>query len=88
MELVWAWNWFGPGTIQPNDIGIVSRLQDRDYIYIKRDGLESSEVGGFHWECFRKADATQEDRLETVYSVSTESILIRQRAVIPRRRYL
>jgi hypothetical protein len=57
-ERAQGWSWFGPGTIQPNDIGIVSRLQDRDYIFFKRDGLESSEVGGFHWECFRKADAT------------------------------
>jgi hypothetical protein len=53
-----GWSWFGPGTIQPNDIGIVSRLQDNDYLYIKLSDSDpdSEEVGGFHWECFRKAD--------------------------------
>ena len=51
-----GWSSFGPGTIQPNDIGIISRLQDRDYIFIKRDGADLPEVGGFHWQCFRKVE--------------------------------
>jgi hypothetical protein len=51
-----GWSWFGPGTIQPNDVGIVSRIQDKNSIYITRNGLADSEVGGFHWTCFRKVD--------------------------------
>jgi hypothetical protein len=51
-ERAQGWSWFGPGTIQPNDIGIVSRLKDRDYIYM-RIGPDSPEVGGFHWQCFK-----------------------------------
>lgn len=52
-ERAQGWSWFGPGTIQPNDVGIICRLESHEYVYIKResDGLE---VGGFHWECFRK----------------------------------
>jgi hypothetical protein len=49
-ERAQGWSWFGPGTIQPNDVGIVSRIQDRDYVYIKRS--DDSEVGGFYWSCF------------------------------------
>ena len=57
-ERAQGWSWFGPGTIQPNDVGVVTRIEDNAYLYIKRIGSDSDspEVGGFHWECFRKAD--------------------------------
>jgi hypothetical protein len=57
-ERAQGWSWFGPRTIQPNDIGVVSSVQDSDYLYIKRIGEDpgSPEVGGFHWQCFRRAD--------------------------------
>jgi hypothetical protein len=53
-----GWSWFGPGTIQPNDVGVVSRVQNDAYLYIKRTeaDADSPEVGGFHWECFRKVE--------------------------------
>jgi hypothetical protein len=51
-ERAQGWSWFGPETIQPNDIGVISRITDRDYLYIKRD--DGREVGGFHWECFNR----------------------------------
>jgi hypothetical protein len=53
-----GWSWFGPGTIHPHDVGIVSRLEDRDYVYMKQVDTDpdSPEVGGFHWECFRKVE--------------------------------
>jgi len=57
-ERAQGWSWFGPGTIQPNDVGVVCRIEDNAYLYIKRigSGTDSSEVGGFHWECFRKVE--------------------------------
>jgi ATP-dependent exoDNAse (exonuclease V) alpha subunit len=55
-ERAQGWSWFGPGTIQPNDIGIISRIQDRDYLYIKciDSSPDGKEVGGFYWSCFRQ----------------------------------
>jgi len=53
-----GWSCFGPETIQPDDIGIVSRIQNDAYLYIKliADHPDSPEVGGFQWQCFRRAD--------------------------------
>jgi len=49
-ERAQGWSWFGPGTIQPNDIGVIARIEREDYIYIEND------LGGFHWQCFRATD--------------------------------
>lgn len=56
-ERAQGWSWFGPGTIQLNDIGIVRRIKDQNYLYITQTNCAESssvEVGGFHWECFER----------------------------------
>jgi hypothetical protein len=55
-ERAQGWSWFGPGTIQPNDIGVVSRIEDKTQIFIRRDlsTPDDKEVGGFYWSCFKR----------------------------------
>lgn len=50
-ERLSGWSWSDETTIRPNDIGVVSRVTELDYIYIKRD--DGRDVGGFHWQSFQ-----------------------------------
>jgi hypothetical protein len=46
--------WIGPTFekvhLKPGDSGVVTRIKDGMYIYL------DNERGGFHWECFKRAN--------------------------------
>ena len=46
----WAWSSFDRLRLKPGDIGVVSRIDKDMYLYLDDDR------GGFHWECFAKAE--------------------------------
>ena len=46
----WAWSSFDRLRLKPGDVGIVTRVDRDTYLYLDDDR------GGFHWECFKKAD--------------------------------
>jgi hypothetical protein len=46
----WEWSSFDRVRLKPGDAGVVTRIENEDYLYLD-DGR-----GGFHWECFKRAD--------------------------------
>jgi len=45
----WRWVTFERVRLKPGDVGIISRIEREDYVFLD-DGR-----GGFHWECFKRA---------------------------------
>lgn len=45
----WAWATFERINLKPGGVGIISRIEREDYVFLE-DGR-----GGFHWECFKRA---------------------------------
>lgn len=48
-DIGWTWSSFDRLRIHPGDIGIVTRIEKENCLYLDDDR------GGFHWECFKKA---------------------------------
>jgi hypothetical protein len=46
----WTWPTFERIKLKPGDVGIITRIERDDFIYL--DG----ERGGLHWECFKRTD--------------------------------
>jgi len=46
----WSWSSFERVRLKPGDNGIVTRISKEMYLYL------DDERGGFHWECFKKAE--------------------------------
>jgi hypothetical protein len=46
----WAWSSFDRLRLHLGDTGIVTRIGKENYLYLDDDR------GGFHWECFKKAN--------------------------------
>jgi len=42
----WSWPAFDRLKLKPGDIGIVTRIDKNQYVFL------DDERGGFHWECF------------------------------------
>jgi len=47
----WAWSSFDRLRLKPGDTGIVTCIDGEMYLYI------DDNRGGFHWECFKKAES-------------------------------
>ena len=43
----WSWPTFERIRLKPGDVGIITRIERENYIYLE------DEKGGFHWECFK-----------------------------------
>lgn len=48
--LGWSWPSFERARLNPGDTGFVTRIGQGEYLYL------DDELGGFHWECFKKLE--------------------------------